>query len=55
MRCPKCGDDTHLYRNAEMIWVPDQKKWQLSYVYFTVDCTECDHAFDYEEDEHEGF
>ncbi len=55
MKCPNCGDDKHLYREAEVRWMPDLGEWQQSYVYFTVDCTECDHAFDYEVDDNEGF
>lgn len=52
MKCPQCGDDTHLYRDAEMRWVPDAGQWELTYVHCVVDCTECDASFDYEGDFH---
>jgi hypothetical protein len=49
MKCPKCCDDKRLYRNAEVRWMPDLGDWQLVYVDYTVECTHCDHQFDYEE------
>jgi ribosomal protein S27E len=52
MKCPDCGDDTHLYRNAEMMWLPELGEWKLTYVHCEVECTECDHQFDYEGDFH---
>ena len=50
MECPKCGDDSRLYRTAEVRWFPDPAKWQLVYVEPIVDCTHCDNQFDYEGD-----
>lgn len=53
MKCPNCGDETHLYRNGDVRWVPDLEEWQLVYVDYTVDCTECSHEFDYEGEDDE--
>ena len=52
MKCPNCGDDTHLYRDADLTWQPDLGEWKLTYASFEVECTECDHKFDYEGDFH---
>ena len=48
MKCPECGGVDRLYRNAEVRWNHDEKKWEQTYVHFEVECTECDHQFDYE-------
>jgi ribosomal protein S27E len=48
VKCPQCGNTESLYRNAEMRWDSDIGQWELSYVHYVVDCTECDHEFDYE-------
>jgi hypothetical protein len=52
MKCPQCGDDTHLYRDADLTWMPDLGGWALTYAACIVECTECDHQFDYEGDFH---
>jgi hypothetical protein len=48
MKCPQCGDTEHLYRDAEIRWMPTLGAWEVTYVYCVVACTECDHMFDYE-------
>jgi hypothetical protein len=50
MKCPQCGSEHSLYRNAEVRWNPDIEGWEQTYVHCTVECTECDHEFDYEGD-----
>jgi ribosomal protein S27E len=51
MKCPECGDDKHLYRNAEVRWDPDTAAWEQTYVHYEVECTKCEHQFDYEGDD----
>lgn len=53
MKCPKCGDKFSLYRNGDVRWIVDVQEWQLVYVDYVVDCTECDHQFDYEGEDDE--
>lgn len=48
MKCPECGSEHSLYRNAEVRWNPDTEGWEQTYVHFEVECTECDRQFDYE-------
>ena len=42
MRCPVCGDDGHIYKRADMLWMGEQEGWEVVYEYDEVDCTNCD-------------
>jgi hypothetical protein len=55
MKCPNCGEDKHLYRNVEVFWMPELGAWKLAYLDAIVECTHCDHSFDYEGTDNEGF
>ena len=49
MKCPQCGDTEHLYRDAEIRWMPTLGAWEVTYENDWVDCTNCHAEFDYEE------
>jgi rubredoxin len=55
MKCPNCGEDKHLYRNVEVFWMPELGAWKLAYLDAIVECTHCDHSFDYEGTDNESF
>ncbi len=45
MECPKCGDNTHLYRGADLLWDPRVEAWVVEHIDDTAECTECDAKF----------
>lgn len=49
MKCPKCGTDKGLYRNAEVKWSPYLEAWEVDFLDDEIDCTHCDHKWMLEE------
>ena len=45
MECPKCGDNTLIYRKADLLWDPRVEAWIVEFMDEIAECTECDAKF----------
>lgn len=48
-KCPKCGDQAHIYGRADVRWNETLNAWEVGDVEELLECTECDEEFYYGE------